>query len=83
VEDFFHVAYKPRHVVRFRLVSRVLPVVALIVEDEVEAIGQQAPERHIRVDGEAVAVAQDQTGTLGIAMPTDPNGRPVCHRQFE
>ena len=83
VEDFFHVADKPWHVVGFQSVSRVLPVIALIVEHEVETIRKQAPKRHIRVDGEAVAVAQDQTRTFGVAVPTNADGGSVSHREIE
>jgi len=69
--------------VGFRSVSRILPVIALVVENDVEAIREQAPKGHIRVDGKAVAVAQNQASTFGIAVPTNPDGRSVSHCEIE
>src|SRR5208283_5320287 len=79
----FHVADEIRHVVGFQSVSQILPVITLVVENNVETIREQAPKGHIRVDGKAVAVAQNQASTFGIAVPTNTDGRSVSHCEIE
>ena len=46
-------------------------VVAVIVQDEVEALGQQRPERVVHVCREPAAVAHDQSRTIRIAVSSE------------
>ena len=61
-------------------------VVAEIVQDEVEALGQQRPEGIVHVGRKPVAVAHDQSRTFRIAVSSEydagtVSGVDVCCRQ--
>ena len=63
------------------VMARIMTVVALVIEDEVIVIHQQLPKRKIGVGRKAVAVREDKPWTIGIAMSTETNNRPIRHRK--
>ena len=58
-------------------------MIALIVHEHFEIAGEQPPKRKISIDGEAVAVRQDQSRTVRVAMPAHAHDRTVCHREIQ
>ena len=66
---------------RYRLcvqfADRVPAVAALVPEDQVEAVGEQRPERTVGVGRESIAVTQDEARAIGIAVPPENDRSPV------
>ena len=62
--------------------GRVPAVVPDVVDDEIEVIQQQGPEREVEIDRESVAVAQDKPGTRGISMPPHDGYAAVVKTDF-
>lgn len=50
---------------------------------QVKLVLEQAPEWEIPIRRKAVAIAQDDPGTIGVAMHTYADGRTIAHRQFQ
>lgn len=55
------------HVVSGEVAERVSTVVAKVIDDNIESLEQQGPERKVRINGEAIAMAQDQP--LSVRVP--------------
>jgi hypothetical protein len=64
-------------------VKRILPMVAKIKQDQFVLLAQSPPEGKVAVDGKAVAVAQSEPRTGGIAVLPYPDDGTVVHRKFD
>src|SRR5207247_2930709 len=65
------------------LAARIPAMIALIVHEHFEITGEQSPKRKIGIDSEAVAVRQDQSQAIRIAMPAYVHSRTVRHREIQ
>ena len=54
-------------------------VISQVVDDQVEIVRQQRPEGNIQINGEAVAVAQNEPRACGISMTPQRNHGVVVH----
>ncbi|MYG18888.1 MAG: hypothetical protein F4208_04805, partial [Gemmatimonadales bacterium] len=70
-------------VVRLLLADGVQAVAAEVVHEEVEAIGEERPERVVAVGGLPVAVAEDHARAVGVAVPADADDGAVGHGRVE
>jgi hypothetical protein len=57
-------------------------MIAGIEEDEIEPIQQQAPEWQIGIDRQPIAVAEDQSRTGRIAVPSEHDHGTVAHTKL-
>ena len=78
-----HVGDEGGNVVAVRVVARVAAVIALVVDREIVAVGQQTPERVIGIDGEPVAVRHHQPGPVRVAVAAHPDDGAVVHLGVE
>jgi hypothetical protein len=84
VDHVVHVGYEIRHIVMGDVVmTRVVSVIALIVEHHIVAVGQQSPERIIGIDRKTVAMGEDQSRALNVAMAADADDSTVFHGEVE
>ena len=63
--------------------ARIVAVIAEVEHDELEAVPQRPPERQISIDGEAIAVADEEPHAIGFAVLADANRGAVIHDQLE
>ena len=86
-QDYPHMARDMETVfqgVSDRLGGRIAPVVAHVEHDHVEALAERAPERQVAVDGETVAMAEQQAHRrVHVTVAADADDRPVLHREVE
>src|ERR1700682_162277 len=80
MKDVFEVADEGRPVVMVEAMGRVAAVIAKVEQNQLVALAQRSPERQIAVDCQAVAVAQRQPRSAGIAVLADADYRPIVHR---
>ena len=82
LEDSVMVADQSRHAVIFQIADCIPTVVSQVVDDEVEVLGQVRPERIVEVDGQTIAVAEDQSNPIGVAVAAKQNRRLGTHIDF-
>ena len=63
--------------------KRILAMVADIKQDNVVLRAQELPKGQIRIYGKAIAVAQCNPRTIGIAVASQPNDRAIDHFQVD
>ena len=73
------VANESCHVVTLRPADRIPTVVSQVEDDQVEIVGQQRPERIVEIDGETVAVAQNQPRAGRIPVTPQDDDRVIVH----
>ncbi len=83
LHDPFRVPDEGLGAVRLQIADRVPAVVAKVVEDEIEPVCEQRPERIVRVGGESVGVAQNELQPLRIPVPPENDGSTVVHRDLD
>lgn len=81
-EDAVVVCDQRRNAVIFQVAHRIPPVGSQVVHDEIEVLGKQRSERIVEVDGQAIAVAENEPGSVGIAMAAKQYRRPIAHSHF-
>ena len=54
-------------------------VISQVVDKQVEIAAEERPKRIVEVDGEAVAVAQNQPGALWVSMASQNDDGVVVH----
>ena len=72
-QDFGVVLYKPAPLVGFKASNRVPAVVSEVVQNKVEVVDKQRPERIIGVSRKPVPMTEDYPGAGRIAMPSEPS----------
>ena len=60
----------------------ILAMASMIINDQIILICQKAPKWKIGIDGKAIAVTKNQSGTKAVAMLAKPDNGAISHRQF-
>lgn len=63
------VADKSRKIVILTVADGIPTVIPEVIDDEVEIVGEQRPERVIEIDRKTVAVTKDEPGARRVPMP--------------
>ena len=79
LEDPVVVADESRDVVALRPADRIPAVVSEVVDDQIEVVCQQRPERIVEIDRQTVAVAQDQARAFRVAVTPQDDDRVIIH----
>ena len=68
-----------RNIMVPEIAYRIPAMVPEIVDYQVEIVGEERPERIIKVNRETVAVAHDESRSLRVSMPPQRNDGVVVH----
>src|SRR5690606_22595322 len=83
VVDLFHVVDNPRPCMLLGRVPRVPAMGSDVEQDHVARCQQMPPEPVVGVDGQSIAAAERHPVAVTVAVPAQPDARPVGHGDLD
>ena len=78
-EDTVVVTNQRRNVLLSQIADGIPTMVSEVIDDQIELIGQERPERVVEVDGQSVAVAQDKARTRRVSVTSQRDRGDIVH----